>query len=204
MPAMKPRTLTTLLVAGVVALTLTGCKKNIRDDSVTTPPEVSSKMDEGELFAVTPGGMGESDLAGGAGGTAGAAGTAGGEMGEMGGVPGEPGAIAGAAGIEDVFFAFDSSDLSSAARVTLANDANVMSRMGGDYQIEGHCDERGSAEYNLALGDRRARAVKDYLVSLGVDPGRLSTISYGEERPFAQGHDEAAWAQNRRGHFVAR
>jgi peptidoglycan-associated lipoprotein len=80
----------------------------------------------------------------------------------------------------------------------------MMSSMGGSYQIEGHCDERGSAEYNLALGDRRARAVKDYLVSLGVDPARLSTISYGEERPFAMGHDEAAWAQNRRGHFVTR
>jgi peptidoglycan-associated lipoprotein len=201
MTTMKPRILTTLLIAGVVALALTACKKNIRDDSLTTPPEVSSKMDEGELFAVTPGGMGEADLAGGA---AGAAGEAGGEMGAMGGVPGEPGAVAGAAGIEDVFFAFDSSDLSSPARVTLANNANMMSRMGGNYQIEGHCDERGSAEYNLALGDRRARAVKDYLVSLGVDPARLSTISYGEERPFAQGHDEAAWAQNRRGHFVAR
>ena len=200
---MKARTLTTLLIAGVVALALTGCKKNIRDDSVTTPPSVSSKMDEGELLAVSPGEMGESDLAGGTAGAAGA-GAAGGEMGEMGGVPGEPGAAGGAAGIEDVFFAFDSSDLSSAARVTLANDANIMSRMGGSYQIEGHCDERGSAEYNLALGDRRARAVKDYLVSLGIDPARLSTISYGEERPFAEGHDEAAWSQNRRGHFVAR
>jgi peptidoglycan-associated lipoprotein len=187
----------------VVALALTGCKKNIRDDAVTTPADISSQMDEGELFAVTPGDMGEADLGGGAAG----AGTAGGEMGDMGamgGVPGEPGEMAGAAGIEDVFFAFDSSDLSSAARVTLANNANLMSHMGGSYQIEGHCDERGSAEYNLALGDRRARAVKDYLVSLGVDPARLSTISYGEERPFAMGHDEAAWSQNRRGHFVAR
>jgi peptidoglycan-associated lipoprotein len=194
---MKPRTLTTLLIAGVVALALTGCKKNIRDDELTTPPDVSSKMDEGELFAVTPGGMGEADLEGG---------MAGSEMGagDLGGPPGEPSATAGAAGIEDVFFAFDSSDLTSAARVTLANNANMMSSMGGSYQIEGHCDERGSAEYNLALGDRRARAVKDYLVSLGVDPARLSTISYGEERPFAMGHDEAAWAQNRRGHFVTR
>jgi peptidoglycan-associated lipoprotein len=200
---MKPRTLTTVLIAGVVALTFTACKKNIRDDVVTTPADVSSQMDEGELFAVTPGDMGEADLEGGAAGP-GMAGGEMGEMGDMGGGPGEPGAIAGAASIEDVFFAFDSSDLTSAARVTLANDANVMSSMGGSYQIEGHCDERGSAEYNLALGDRRARAVKDYLVSLGVDPARLSTISYGEERPFDTGHDEAAWAQNRRGHFVAR
>ena len=69
-------------------------------------------------------------------------------------------------------------------------------------QIEGHCDERGSNKYNMALGDKRANATKDYLVSLGIDAARVTTISYGEERPFVTGHDEAAWAQNRRGHFV--
>ena len=121
-------------------------------------------------------------------------------MGTMGSPP-EPGAAAGTA-VADVFFAFDSADLTPAARDALGADAAAMNRLGGNYQIEGHCDERGSAEYNLALGDRRARAVKDYLVSLGVDPARLSTISYGEERPFAEGHDEASWAQNRRAHFV--
>jgi len=64
--------------------------------------------------------------------------------------------------------------------------------------IEGHCDERGTREYNLALGDRRANAAKNYLASLGIDPGRMTTISYGKERPIALGSDEAAWAQNRR------
>ncbi len=68
--------------------------------------------------------------------------------------------------------------------------------------IEGHCDERGTEEYNLALGDRRAQAVKAYLVQLGVDPNRMETISFGEERPFAPGYDEAAYQLNRRAHFV--
>ena len=68
--------------------------------------------------------------------------------------------------------------------------------------IEGHCDERGTASHNMALGERRAAAVQEYLVSLGVDASRMQTISYGKERPFAMGHDEAAWAQNRRGHFL--
>jgi peptidoglycan-associated lipoprotein len=202
---MKLRSLTTLLLAGVVALSLTACsKKNIRDEAAGTPGAVSGQVDEGELFAVTPSPMGEADL-GGSGGAAGAAG-AGGAMGGAGGMeamgaPPEPG-DALHAGIGDIFFAFDSADLSAAARETLAGNATVINRIGGNYQIEGHCDERGSAEYNLALGDRRARSTKDYLVSLGVDPSRLSTISYGEERPFAPGHDEASWAQNRRAHFL--
>jgi peptidoglycan-associated lipoprotein len=70
--------------------------------------------------------------------------------------------------------------------------------------IEGHCDERGSVEYNLALGERRARAAKDFLVSYGVPATRLTTISYGKERPFDAGHDESAWAKNRRAHFVSK
>jgi peptidoglycan-associated lipoprotein len=69
--------------------------------------------------------------------------------------------------------------------------------------IEGHCDERGTDEYNLALGERRAKAAKDYLVTLGIADARLNTISYGESKPFAEGHNESAWQQNRRAHFVA-
>lgn len=69
--------------------------------------------------------------------------------------------------------------------------------------IEGHCDERGTAEYNLALGQRRANSAKDYIVNLGVAPVRLKTVSFGEEKPFADGSNEEAWAQNRRAHFVA-
>jgi peptidoglycan-associated lipoprotein len=68
--------------------------------------------------------------------------------------------------------------------------------------IEGHCDERGTAEYNIALGERRAKSVKRYLINLGVDSSQLSTISYGEERPADPGHNEAAWAKNRRAEFV--
>ncbi len=69
-------------------------------------------------------------------------------------------------------------------------------------QIEGHCDERGTAEYNLALGERRANSAKKYLVSLGIPADRLSTISYGKEMPLDPGHNEEAWAKNRRAHFI--
>jgi peptidoglycan-associated lipoprotein len=68
--------------------------------------------------------------------------------------------------------------------------------------VEGHCDERGTAEYNLALGERRATAIKTYLTSLGISPDRVRTVSYGKEFPFNPGHTDDAWAQNRRGHFV--
>jgi peptidoglycan-associated lipoprotein len=70
--------------------------------------------------------------------------------------------------------------------------------------IEGHCDERGTPEYNLALGERRAVAVRNYLVSLGIPKGVLSTVSFGEERPLDPGHSEEAWAKNRRAHFVTK
>ena len=71
-----------------------------------------------------------------------------------------------------------------------------------DIQVEGHCDERGGRQYNLALGERRAKAVRDYLVALGVESKRISTISYGNERPISEGHDESAWSKNRRANFV--
>jgi peptidoglycan-associated lipoprotein len=105
--------------------------------------------------------------------------------------------------VEDVFFDYDKSHLRDDARTTLERDAQVLTKnVGQRILLEGHCDERGTVEYNLALGDRRAQSVKSYLVQFGIDAGRLSTISYGEERPFAQGSDEAAWSQNRRVHFV--
>ena len=99
-----------------------------------------------------------------------------------------------------VFFAFDSSDLDESARATIALWADFMGRYPETVVVvEGHCDERGSREYNLALGERRAAAVRDLLVGLGVDGSRIAIISYGKERPAVEGHDEAAWAQNRRG-----
>ena len=105
--------------------------------------------------------------------------------------------------LKDAFFDFDRFEIRTSERDALAGDATwLRAHPGIRVRIEGHCDERGTADYNMALGDRRAAAVKEYLVSLGVDASRMQTISYGKERPFATGHDEAAWAQNRRGHFV--
>ncbi len=102
-----------------------------------------------------------------------------------------------------VFFDFDSSELKPEARTAIEVLA-VSLHQNRDLAllIEGHGDERGTREYNLALGERRAHAVRDYLVSLGIDPGRLSTVSYGEERPVVLGSSELAWAQNRRSAFV--
>jgi peptidoglycan-associated lipoprotein len=102
----------------------------------------------------------------------------------------------------DVFFDFDRSDLTSEGREKLADNARLL-KAASDIRIviEGLCDERGTIEYNLGLGERRASAVKNYLVSMGVSESRIKTISYGEEKPFALGHNEAAWKQNRRAHF---
>lgn len=104
---------------------------------------------------------------------------------------------------EAVLFALDDYSLNAEGQTKLNGLADFLkSSPKVAIQIEGHCDERGSVEYNLALGERRANAVKDYLVQLGVEAARLSTISYGEERPAAEGHDEAAWSKNRRAQFV--
>jgi peptidoglycan-associated lipoprotein len=99
-----------------------------------------------------------------------------------------------------VFFNFDQSDLSAEAQATLDRQANWLKKYAtAKVTVEGHCDERGTREYNLALGERRATAVKNYLVATGVAANRVSTISYGKERPAVVGSNEAAWAQNRRG-----
>jgi peptidoglycan-associated lipoprotein len=99
-----------------------------------------------------------------------------------------------------VFFDFDKFSLKAPARRVLERQADWLNTYDNvSITIEGHCDERGTREYNLALGERRASAVKNYMISLGVDPGRVSTISYGKERPDALGSNEAAWSQNRRG-----
>jgi peptidoglycan-associated lipoprotein len=102
-----------------------------------------------------------------------------------------------------VFFDYDKSDLSPEARATVeALAAWMNSYPATTIGIEGHCDERGTREYNLALGERRASSVHDYLVALGVAPNRLTTISYGKERPAVLGSNEESWAQNRRDVFV--
>jgi len=103
------------------------------------------------------------------------------------------------AGTDRVFFAFDSAELSPSARNTLQQQAEwIAAQEGVDVLIEGHADERGTREYNLALGDRRATAVKNYLVALGISASRLETISYGKERPAVLGSGENVWRQNRR------
>lgn len=106
---------------------------------------------------------------------------------------------------ENIHFDFDKSTLTAKAQELLRLKARWL-RNNPDVSvvIEGHCDERGTAEYNLALGDRRAKSAMDFLVDMGVAPSRLSTISYGEEDPLVQGHNEAAWAQNRRAEFTIR
>jgi len=111
--------------------------------------------------------------------------------------PGEGGPLT------DIHYAFDSAELDESARTTLRDDGNwLKDHPQAKVEIEGHCDERGTVEFNLALGAKRASAAKDYLVALGVAADRLTTISYGEELPICQEHTEECWQKNRRAHFV--
>ena len=106
--------------------------------------------------------------------------------------------------IRDAYFNYDEATLDGSAQDALQNSATWLKGEGAAYSllIEGHCDERGTEQYNLALGDRRANTAKDYLTTLGINAGRIRTVSYGEERPFDEGHDEGAWSKNRRAHLV--
>ena len=105
--------------------------------------------------------------------------------------------------LRPAFFPLDSADLDDAGRAVVTANAQVLRKYPTwVVTIEGHCDERGTAEYNLALGERRAVAVRTYLVSLGVSPDRLRTVSYGKEFPFDPGHTDDSWSKNRRAHFV--
>jgi peptidoglycan-associated lipoprotein len=114
-------------------------------------------------------------------------------------VPGSRADLIAQAGTDTVHFATDSSDIDSEAQGILTRQAAWLAKYPNvQVTIEGHCDERGTREYNLALGDRRANAAKNFLVNAGVPASRISVISYGKERPVALGSDEASWAQNRR------
>jgi peptidoglycan-associated lipoprotein len=125
--------------------------------------------------------------------------------------PGLEGRAAGGMGLEasggfkTAYFDFDDFSLRADARSAIEHNATIL-RANPDLKVEiqGNCDERGSEEYNLALGQRRADAAKQYLIDLGIDPSRLYTISFGEERPAVRGHNEAAWAKNRRDEFEVR
>jgi len=104
----------------------------------------------------------------------------------------------------DVFFDYDSATLSTDAQEQLKQNGVWMEGNASKALIEGHCDDRGTSEYNIALGDRRAASAKEYLVRFGVSSSRIETVSFGEERPFVQGQNEEAWAKNRRAHFVVK
>lgn len=105
--------------------------------------------------------------------------------------------------VRDAFFDLDRSEIRSDARDALTKDAEFLrSYPSVRISLEGHCDERGSTEYNLALGERRADAAKNFLISLGISADRIDTVSWGKERPFCTEHDESCWQQNRRAHFV--
>ena len=110
-----------------------------------------------------------------------------------------------AAGLRDVFFAYDSFSISEEGRQALSRNAEWMkSNSGAQLKIEGHCDERGTSAYNLVLGEKRAKSVRNYLVELGVAANHLSVVSYGKERPFCKEHAESCYSQNRRGHVVVK
>ena len=105
--------------------------------------------------------------------------------------------------LQPIFFDFDSAALTDAARASLdRNSKTLRDHSDAKLVLEGHCDERGTVEYNQALGERRAQAAREYLVAAGINGSRLEVISYGKERPFDPGHDESAWAKNRRAHFT--
>jgi len=105
--------------------------------------------------------------------------------------------------LRPLFFELDSAEVSSAGQQVMQANAAVLKKYPAmQITIEGHCDERGTAEYNLALGERRALVAKNYLVSLGIPADKIKTVSYGKEFPFDPGHDDSAWQKNRRAHFV--
>ena len=105
--------------------------------------------------------------------------------------------------LQSVYFDYNSSRLSASAREALSTNAGLMKDNSGlELQVEGHCDERGGVQYNLALGEQRSRAVRKYLSTMGISSKRLTTISFGKGRPVSFGHDETSWGQNRRANFV--
>src|SRR5262245_44180703 len=187
------RRLGSLLIALAAVVALSGCGPkrppnladahargggNDRDSSATSDTDrTDTRLNEGDLNPVDPSGLAGSDI----------------PIGMDATTEGGP--------LADVYFAFDEYSLGDEAKATLAKHAAwLAARPTVKVMVEGHCDERGTTEYNLALGDKRARAARDYLASLGVTEGRMSAISLGKERPKETGHDESAWAKNRRAH----
>jgi peptidoglycan-associated lipoprotein len=117
--------------------------------------------------------------------------------------PGVEGVVLESKMLKDIHFEFDKYDIQPKAADILKENCSLLRKYPVmKFQIEGHCDERGTGEYNLALGERRANSAKKYLISLGIEPTRISSISYGEERPLDPDHNEEAWTKNRRAHIV--
>ena len=174
-------TILAFLLAGMLGL-VTACKKNPPTTTAgAKPPAEEPKAPETKVQPPTtsPGSVESTEL------------------------PADVGSINARGYLKDAFFDYDKSDLRDDARTALAADAEWLKKYRTiQFLIEGHCDERGTSEYNLALGDRRANATKEYLVSLGVDASRIRTVSYGKERPFCNQSTEDCWQQNRRGHFL--
>jgi len=200
---------TILLV--IASLTLVGCPKQPGigqpgEAPATAPPAVGSPTPVssgpptgGEPSVSRPTLPAETPIASSA-----RAGAASGGAAGAGAAAGTAGAAAGASPLKDVYFEYDRSTIPEDQKATLTQDAAwLKANPAVKVTIEGHCDERGTAEYNLGLGERRARAVKDFLTASGIAADRLVTISYGKERPAVLGHDENAWKWNRRVHFAA-
>ena len=120
------------------------------------------------------------------------------------GLPGRSGLTRGSDEVQlaTIYFTFDDASLLGDAKRALKNNAKQLKKSGSRIEIQGHCDERGTEEYNLALGQRRAEAARRYLVDLGVSSARIETNSFGESMPAVRGHDESAWKKNRRGEFI--
>jgi peptidoglycan-associated lipoprotein len=221
----------TVLALFVAFVVLTGCPKKPAPQAGTGPgggagPTVSGGSGSGAAGAGGAGGAGAMGSGPGSGGGMGAGGSTSGAGGA--GAAGAGGAGAGAGGaagatgttipslpspkefvesaaLRDVFFEFDKYDVRPADKGTLDENAKWLKSNGSALLlIEGHTDERGTNEYNLALGERRAKATRDYLVSLGIDAGRITVISYGEERPVCTDKTEACWGKNRRAHFLVK
>jgi peptidoglycan-associated lipoprotein len=166
------------------------CAKKIKTEPVVTPEikEEGAKPESKEQPATPPAEQKESELD---------------KSLTKSETPGIEGEALESSKLKDIHFAFDRSDLSDEAREILNASADFLKKSPNDkIQIEGHCDERGTTAYNLALGEKRAASVKNYLLSLGVPAEMLSTISYGEEKPIDPGHDEEAFAKNRRAHMI--
>jgi peptidoglycan-associated lipoprotein len=172
-----------LMVLALALLLAAGCAKKPAPESMAAPPTAAPATTQ--MSTQEPSGISEQAVS---------EQPAGGEQGQI--------QTAAVAGLEGITFDFDQYTLTPQATATLAaNAAYMQANPNVQVRIEGYCDERGSDEYNLALGERRAQAAMNYLVSLGVAKDRLSTISYGEEMPVDPGHTEEAWAKNRRDEF---